>query len=244
MTATSLFHDASRDDNVDRLVDESALQGVGHGFGYPSGLLHAELNRPYFFSIDDEGGDNDDDPSLPRHQAESPKQLDIVHSGEQYQPLTSHSLAGLQDAGATAFLMENWIQGHDQHAPFSDRLFSRGITESSTLPPPPLDTTRAANPESPAPAVPHDVSNVQTLLPPTSNTPADLGCPSCSKIFAGDYRRGNLLRHMRLKHSGLAREYHCEAEGCERVFRRHDARLKHYRNKHPNLYSVPARRGP
>ncbi|KAH7080298.1 hypothetical protein BKA63DRAFT_240427 [Paraphoma chrysanthemicola] len=237
MIATSPFLGASRKDNADRVMDESDLQYVGYGIEHSSGLSRVELNRSYSISMDD-------DPLFTGHQGEPLTRLHIGDLSEQNQPLTSYSLAGLQDEGATTFSMENWIQGRDQHAPFSDRLFSRGIIRPSTLSSPPIQTTRAANPEPPAPTTPHNVPNVQILLPPTSDTPADLLCPDCSQKFVGEYRRGNLLRHMRSSHSGLSREYHCEAEGCERVFKRQDARLKHYRNKHPHLYSAPARRRP
>jgi uncharacterized Zn-finger protein len=65
-------------------------------------------------------------------------------------------------------------------------------------------------------------------------------------VFTGKYRRGNLQRHMRLKHpKGQSadkneKEYSCEARGCSNVFKRQDARLKHIRTKHPELHIAAA----
>jgi hypothetical protein len=64
-----------------------------------------------------------------------------------------------------------------------------------------------------------------------------LRCPhsGCTSEFHGTYRRGNLARHCRLKHKGKIVHYKCEAEACMSVFKRQDARLKHYRKHHPGL---------
>jgi uncharacterized Zn-finger protein len=59
-------------------------------------------------------------------------------------------------------------------------------------------------------------------------------------MFTGKYRRGNLQRHMRLKHGQEVREYACEVKRCGKTFMRQDARLKHYRKKHPRLVRDPA----
>lgn len=48
-------------------------------------------------------------------------------------------------------------------------------------------------------------------------------------------------RHMRLKHSGKPeRQFTCDARGCDRAFKRQDARLKHMRRKHPELGTAEA----
>jgi len=67
-------------------------------------------------------------------------------------------------------------------------------------------------------------------------TTHELPCKArgCNAIFRGLYARGNLARHKRLYHNG-PRVYVCEDEECDRVFRRQDARLKHYRKHHPSL---------
>lgn len=63
-----------------------------------------------------------------------------------------------------------------------------------------------------------------------------LGCPTCSKTFAGRYNRGNLSRHMRQNHGQTySANYPCEAESCTQTFKRSDARLKHYRKHHYHL---------
>jgi hypothetical protein len=72
------------------------------------------------------------------------------------------------------------------------------------------------------------------------STPDTLLCPhsGCSATFTGNYRRGNLARHLRLKHVADKQAlYHCEADHCPKVFHRQDARRKHYRRHHPRLNS-------
>ncbi|CAN9133988.1 unnamed protein product [Alternaria alternata] len=57
----------------------------------------------------------------------------------------------------------------------------------------------------------------------------------CNTIFRGVYARTNLARHMGRKHNG-PRVYFCEDKWCyrvfNRVFRRQDAQLEHYRKYH------------
>lgn len=68
----------------------------------------------------------------------------------------------------------------------------------------------------------------------SSQSPAEVPCleQGCKAMFSGKYRRGNLARHMRLKHVKEAGErlYFCEE--CGKAYHRQDARLKHYRRKH------------
>lgn len=61
-----------------------------------------------------------------------------------------------------------------------------------------------------------------------------VGCPA---QFHGEYRQSNLARHSRLRHTSGGKVYPCE--DCDKIFRRQDARLKHYRRKHPNLTTLP-----
>ncbi|KAH7095370.1 hypothetical protein FB567DRAFT_543702 [Paraphoma chrysanthemicola] len=74
----------------------------------------------------------------------------------------------------------------------------------------------------------------------SSRGPERLPCPKtgCSKTFAGTHRRGTLQRHIRLKHGEEERMYCCEA-GCQKIYLRQDARLKHYRSWHPE-FNAPA----
>jgi hypothetical protein len=58
----------------------------------------------------------------------------------------------------------------------------------------------------------------------------------------GDYRRGNLARHIRVQHGGqqgAPRSFPCEELGCTSTFRRKDARLKHYRKSHSERLETP-----
>ncbi|KAH7085717.1 hypothetical protein BKA63DRAFT_24982 [Paraphoma chrysanthemicola] len=81
-------------------------------------------------------------------------------------------------------------------------------------------------------------SSFSSDMPSSDQEP--LPCPEvgCIKAFKGVYRRGTLQRHIRLKHGEEEREYRCEA-GCTRSYLRQDARLKHYRNQHPD-FDAPA----
>jgi len=57
----------------------------------------------------------------------------------------------------------------------------------------------------------------------------------CTASFTGTCSdsKGNMVRHMR-RHESES-EYQCQDLECNKVFKRHDARLKHYRKKHPRL---------
>ncbi|KAF2706854.1 hypothetical protein K504DRAFT_504942 [Pleomassaria siparia CBS 279.74] len=77
----------------------------------------------------------------------------------------------------------------------------------------------------------------------TPSTPDPLLCPydGCDIPFTGNYRRGNRARHIRQKHTDV-KIYECEGRSldglaCMRIFKRQDARLRHYRKEHPNLRS-------
>jgi hypothetical protein len=67
-------------------------------------------------------------------------------------------------------------------------------------------------------------------------TPHEVDCDviGCTVSFRGLYAKGNLARHKRHYHNG-PRVYVCADELCDRVFKRQDARLKHYRKHHPIL---------
>ena len=85
---------------------------------------------------------------------------------------------------------------------------------------------------------PADISESGTQLGTQSHhsasVPAAMRCPHCNALFTGRHRSGNLGRHVRQKHK-KTREYVCEEMWCDRVFLRADARLKHYRRRHPGL---------
>jgi hypothetical protein len=72
--------------------------------------------------------------------------------------------------------------------------------------------------------------------------PDILYCDDCSRPFKGYWRKGNLVRHKDTQHGGEHRTniaFPCEVEGCDRTYRRTDARLKHYRRRHRNLAMGP-----
>ncbi len=49
--------------------------------------------------------------------------------------------------------------------------------------------------------------------------PDTLRCVECSQDFRGHYRKGNLARHKRHKHKGIADVmYNCEEDGCDKSF--------------------------
>lgn len=53
---------------------------------------------------------------------------------------------------------------------------------------------------------------------------------ACGARFTGRYRKGNFCRHKRLAHNSA--KFPCNVRGCEKSFRRQDARLKHHRRRH------------
>jgi histone demethylase JARID1 len=65
--------------------------------------------------------------------------------------------------------------------------------------------------------------------------PATLICDICSATFTGEYRRGSMSRHT-AQHSSTG--YLCAKPKCPKAFRRQDARLQHYRRKHPELVEM------
>jgi hypothetical protein len=79
------------------------------------------------------------------------------------------------------------------------------------------------------------ISSVSSPGAPPTEDPEVLECeqPGCLAFFTGDYRRGNLGRHRRLRHGN--KSYVCEDDTCAKEFRRQDARLKHYRKYHRSL---------
>ncbi|KAF1956116.1 hypothetical protein CC80DRAFT_69424 [Byssothecium circinans] len=74
----------------------------------------------------------------------------------------------------------------------------------------------------------------------SSCTTRSLECifEGCGSRFTGEYRKGNMARHIRLRHAAGGRTYACA--GCTKKFNRQDARLKHYRRRHPHLAPGPA----
>jgi hypothetical protein len=90
-------------------------------------------------------------------------------------------------------------------------------------------------------AVPGDTVSLLSVTP--NNVARGLYCQhdGCGLKFTGTHRRGTLHRHIRLKHMSKQgspaqeKRYPCEGQDCDKDFKRQDARLKHYRSKHPEL---------
>jgi uncharacterized C2H2 Zn-finger protein len=101
-------------------------------------------------------------------------------------------------------------------------------------------TSRDASTWSLTPSLLPEVRSSEPSLPEAQEV---LLCELCDASFVGNHRRGNLGRHKRLKHVSV--EFPCEEGRCERIFRRKDARLKHYRKHHPWMAGgPPVPRGP
>jgi hypothetical protein len=115
----------------------------------------------------------------------------------------------------------------------------------------PIDntTTYTSCPSSPNSSLPLPWATASSSTTPTA--PPSIGatdddiicCGQCGVEFTGVYRRGNLGRHVRHKHTqAKGGPFTCMAEGCYKVFARQDARLKHARNHHPGLHGEPIQR--
>jgi hypothetical protein len=72
-------------------------------------------------------------------------------------------------------------------------------------------------------------------MPAHSTESEAVRCKSCTAVFRGVYARGNYRRHRRQKHTIHRLEYVCEDSSCSKRFGRGDARLKHYRRRHPDI---------
>ena len=92
------------------------------------------------------------------------------------------------------------------------------------------------NPLSPVMEHSDKVSCSSGASSPAAAGPSEICCDAegCVAIFSGMYSKGNLARHKRLKHKGPV-VYECEDPSCDRLFQRHDARVKHSRRWHPQL---------
>ncbi|KAF1968618.1 hypothetical protein BU23DRAFT_259736 [Bimuria novae-zelandiae CBS 107.79] len=75
-------------------------------------------------------------------------------------------------------------------------------------------------------------SVVSSVESSTSSASNPIKCDDCGRAYCGEYRRGNLARHRRQKHGHKEQKYPCEEPACEAIFKRQDARLKHYRKHH------------
>ena len=108
-------------------------------------------------------------------------------------------------------------------------------------------STSASSPSSPRLPLPWAAASNATATSTVSTNKyfdnTTIRCGQCGVEFTGAYRRGNLARHVRQKHTAAkGGPYTCTADGCYRVFARQDARLKHARKHHPGLCPEPTLR--
>ncbi|KAI8936504.1 hypothetical protein NX059_006909 [Plenodomus lindquistii] len=68
----------------------------------------------------------------------------------------------------------------------------------------------------------------------STSTSQSFFCSVCTANYSGRHGQGNLRRHVRNKHASGGRNYPCGTAGCEKTFKRSDARLKHTRKNHAN----------
>ncbi|KAH7397202.1 hypothetical protein BKA66DRAFT_236324 [Pyrenochaeta sp. MPI-SDFR-AT-0127] len=145
------------------------------------------------------------------------------------------------------------IDDHASHAPRG--YHPHGLEESiasieSRLCLPTYDSSTATTYSSPpSPPLPRPWAAASSATAPSTVSTSkyfespNIYCGQCGVEFTGVYRRGNLKRHVRQKHTGTkGGPYTCEADGCYRVFARQDARLKHARKHHPGLHPEPVQR--
>lgn len=124
-----------------------------------------------------------------------------------------------------------------QSEPFNPSPSSDSFEHSHSL-------DRFAYPDHPTPSncntprsMERHISVVSSTASVYSQPPAEvLHCDEsgCGVPFSGIYRAGNLARHKRAFHRG-PKVYFCEGENCDKIFKRPDARLKHYRRHHAHL---------
>jgi hypothetical protein len=61
------------------------------------------------------------------------------------------------------------------------------------------------------------------------------GYVHCKSTFTGKWAIGNRGRHHKQYHSDVLKWFHCLVDGCNKKFKRDDARRKHERDKHEQL---------
>jgi hypothetical protein len=85
------------------------------------------------------------------------------------------------------------------------------------------------------PSTASELPGLKLDMPAHSTESEAVRCGSCAAVFRGVYARGNYRRHRRQKHTIHRLEYVCEDSSCSKRFGRGDARLKHYRRRHPDI---------
>jgi len=174
---------------------------------------------------------------------QEPISQDSLSSGQSYLNARAHSNSPWQQSGSAIADVAYGVP-HVFTESFADRpsfdVNLQGMANpfdgidhysSNTLFTPPDNPTWI--PFAPAPDPPNAEADI-----PEPEDPPELRCDAegCDASFTGTYRNGNLGRHRRQKHADL-KSYECEAVGCDAIYSRQDARLKHYRASHPELAS-------
>ena len=99
-------------------------------------------------------------------------------------------------------------------------------------------SSRSTHAMSYPPPIP-ELTEAQLSWTSSPDSARETPCPveGRTKIFSGEYRKGNLNIHLRMQHSKTPRMYDCV--GCNKTYQRQDARLIHYRRNHPHLLQGP-----
>lgn len=159
-----------------------------------------------------------------RGQPDSPRLAMYTGLGRQPFESTTTLLAGIAERNVPPQL-DNWLQEVE-----SDPLhFLRDISHLR----PRLEPGTSLIVPSAWPVERESVASHQPTLPSPSDTPMKLSCSLCAASFTGNYRRGNLQRHIRHKH-GPQERHRRTCEVCQKEFERSDALFKHYRKRHPD----------
>ncbi|CBX99253.1 hypothetical protein LEMA_P084920.1 [Plenodomus lingam JN3] len=130
----------------------------------------------------------------------------------------------------------SWPENHDIH---NDRRFDSATSLLLAALPQLLGTSSTASEESSTygssksgPWAPFDRDKHQW------ETPDVITCVQCTKPFRGRFQHGNLARHIKHSHGAVELQYPCFVSGCNKSYKRTDARLKHIRKQHPESHSA------
>lgn len=145
------------------------------------------------------------------------------------------------------------LSGSSQHTDTGSNTISHAPRDSNKLSP----SVEYLHDVHPPPSLPtlfevqahlFQTQNIRITPLPTQNISTNsqppLICPTCSQTYTGPYAHRNLARHISALHASNSTflGVKCSMAGCEKTFRRDDARLVHERRMHPGLMRPVARR--
>jgi len=76
-----------------------------------------------------------------------------------------------------------------------------------------------------------EIQETDRLSSTTESSVVSGVCQACGQQFHGRHGKGNLTRHWNSLHGGRDK-LKCDFPGCGRMFRRSDAKGKHFRARH------------